>query len=217
MLGGNHWVRRALPWSVKRVFRDSLKQGRQVHLYSGTPGRTVWAQSRQTNRPSLWAIIGLKSMPAMQWGQRMIRIVSVGNWRSCTGQRKLARGIPDAMPSDPDENQRIVGSQRGYRTGTRAEISASGADSRAGRVRASALNTASRWNRTHLQIGAEVPTLSAYDGCVDNGLLIALDFAPSPQLSHQGVMGSAVRASQVLSLNSPTSAPSWERQSVLIS
>jgi len=26
---------------------------RQVHLYSATPGRTVWAQSRQTNRPSL--------------------------------------------------------------------------------------------------------------------------------------------------------------------
>jgi len=33
-----------------------LKQMRHVHLYSGTPGRTVWAQSRQTNRPSLWAI-----------------------------------------------------------------------------------------------------------------------------------------------------------------
>jgi hypothetical protein len=31
----------------------SLKHWRQVHLYSGTPGRTVWAQSRQTNRPSL--------------------------------------------------------------------------------------------------------------------------------------------------------------------
>jgi len=30
-----------------------LRHGRQVHLYSGTPGRTVWAQSRQTNRPSL--------------------------------------------------------------------------------------------------------------------------------------------------------------------
>jgi hypothetical protein len=31
----------------------SLKHARQVHLYSGTPGRTVWAQSRQMNRPSL--------------------------------------------------------------------------------------------------------------------------------------------------------------------
>src|ERR1035437_7890975 len=58
--GGDHWVRRRLPWSFKSGFRDSLKQGRQVHLYSGTPGRTVWAQSRQTKRPSLWAIIGLK-------------------------------------------------------------------------------------------------------------------------------------------------------------
>ena len=86
MLGGNHWVRKRLLWSVKSGFRDSLKQGRQVHLYSGTPGRTVWAQSRHTNRPSLWAIIGLNSMPAMQWGQRMVRIVSVivGIGRSCT-------------------------------------------------------------------------------------------------------------------------------------
>jgi hypothetical protein len=63
----------------------ALKHLRQVHLYSGTPGRTVWAQSRQTKRPSLWAIIGLKSMPTMQWGQRMIRVVSVCNCCSCTG------------------------------------------------------------------------------------------------------------------------------------
>ncbi|SPE18509.1 hypothetical protein SBA5_1540003 [Candidatus Sulfotelmatomonas gaucii] len=57
-----------------------------MHLYSGTPGRIVWAQSRQTNRPSLWAIIGLKSMLAMQWGQRMVKVVSVrvGIGRSCT-------------------------------------------------------------------------------------------------------------------------------------
>ena len=48
-----------------------------MHLYSGSPGRTVWAQSRQTNRPSLYAIIDLKSIPAMQYGQRMIKIVSV--------------------------------------------------------------------------------------------------------------------------------------------
>ena len=30
-----------LAWSVKSVFRDSLKQGRQVHLYSVIPGRIV--------------------------------------------------------------------------------------------------------------------------------------------------------------------------------
>jgi hypothetical protein len=77
MLGGNHWVRRQLQWSVKSGFRDSLRQGRQVHMYSGTPGRTVWAQSRQMNRPSLWAIIGLNSMPAMQYGQRRVKVVSV--------------------------------------------------------------------------------------------------------------------------------------------
>ena len=56
----------------------ALMHLRQVHLYSGTPGRTVWAQSRQTNRPSLWAIIGRKSIPAMQYGQRMVKVVSVG-------------------------------------------------------------------------------------------------------------------------------------------
>jgi hypothetical protein len=77
-------------------FRDSLKQGRQVHLYAGSPGRTVWAQSRQTNRPSLWAIIGLKSMPATQCGQRMVKVVSVGNGCSSHEQRTLARMIPDA-------------------------------------------------------------------------------------------------------------------------
>jgi hypothetical protein len=37
-------VEKSIPRPVKGVFRDSLKQGRQVHLYSGTPGRTVWAQ-----------------------------------------------------------------------------------------------------------------------------------------------------------------------------
>jgi hypothetical protein len=57
---------------------DKDRHVRQVHLYSGVPGRTVWAQSRQTNRPSLWAIIDLKSIPAMQYGQRMVKIVSVG-------------------------------------------------------------------------------------------------------------------------------------------
>ena len=57
--------------------RASLRQGRQEHLYSGTPGRTVWAQSRQTNRPSLCAIIGLNSMPTMQWGHLMVKVVSV--------------------------------------------------------------------------------------------------------------------------------------------
>jgi hypothetical protein len=77
-------------------FRDSLKQGRQVHLYAGSPGRTVWAQSRQTNRPSLWAIIGLKSMPATQCGQRMVKVVSVGIGCSCTRAKDTARMIPDA-------------------------------------------------------------------------------------------------------------------------
>ena len=57
--------------------RASRWHGRQVHLYSGTPGRTVWAQSRQTNRPSLCAIIGLNSMPTMQWGHRMDSSASV--------------------------------------------------------------------------------------------------------------------------------------------
>ena len=63
---------------------ETGKHLRQVHVYSVLPGRTVWAQSRQINRPSLWAIIGLKSIPAMQYGQRMVKIVSVGIGRSCT-------------------------------------------------------------------------------------------------------------------------------------
>jgi len=54
----------------------------------------VWAQWRQTNRPSLYAIIGLKSMPAMQCGQRMIKIVSVGIRRSCT--RAIQKGTQDS-------------------------------------------------------------------------------------------------------------------------
>src|ERR1019366_4220561 len=72
-----------------------LKQGRHVHLYSGSPGRTVWAQSRQTNRPSLYAIIDLKSIPAMQYGQRMVKVVSVnvGIGRSAHEQWRLARRI----------------------------------------------------------------------------------------------------------------------------
>ena len=63
-----------------------------MHVYSGTPGRKVWAQWQQTNRPSLWAIIGLKSMPAMQWGQRMVRIVSVGNGYPATSKRNWHAG-----------------------------------------------------------------------------------------------------------------------------
>jgi len=58
-------------------FCSCLRHGRQVHLYSGIPGRPVWAQSRQTNRPSLNAIIGLNSVPTLQWGQRITRVVSV--------------------------------------------------------------------------------------------------------------------------------------------
>ena len=67
---------RALP-SVGLSPRAILKQDRQEHLYPGIPGRTVWAQSRQTKRPSLYAIIGLHSMPTTQYGQRMTRVVSV--------------------------------------------------------------------------------------------------------------------------------------------
>jgi hypothetical protein len=67
---------RALP-SMGSSPRAILRQGRQLHRYSGTPGRTVWAQSRQTKRPSLYAIIGLHSMPTKQCGQRMTRMVSV--------------------------------------------------------------------------------------------------------------------------------------------
>ena len=48
-----------------------------MHPYSGTPGRIVWAQSRQTKQPSLYAIIGLLSIPTMQYGHRMTRVVSV--------------------------------------------------------------------------------------------------------------------------------------------
>jgi hypothetical protein len=40
------------------------------------------------NRPSLWAIIGLNSMPAMQYGQRIVKIVSVGIGRFCTGTKE---------------------------------------------------------------------------------------------------------------------------------
>ncbi len=98
--------------SRQGVFRDSLKHLRQVHLYSNTPGHTVWAQSRQTNRPSLWAIIGLNSMPAMQYGQRMIKVVSVsiGIGRSCTGAKQ--RWTPDSTPQsgDPLSDKRIAGS-----------------------------------------------------------------------------------------------------------
>jgi len=74
----------------------------------------VWAQWRQTNRPSLYAIIGLKSMPAMQCGQRMIKIVSV---RVVMGvpapeQCRKARRIPDATPVTTPENTGIA--ERSY-------------------------------------------------------------------------------------------------------
>jgi hypothetical protein len=49
-----------------------------VQVYLGSPGRTVWAQSRQMKRPSLKLIIGLNSMPTMQFGQRITKVVSVG-------------------------------------------------------------------------------------------------------------------------------------------
>jgi hypothetical protein len=111
LLGGHQSGGNRLACSVEICSRNSLKQVRQVHLYSGTPGRTVWAQSRQTNRPSLWAIIGVKSIPAMQCEQRTIKIVSVrvDIWLSCTEQRWLARGIPDELYCNPAENQQFVG------------------------------------------------------------------------------------------------------------
>lgn len=64
----------------------TLKQVRHVHIYLGTPGRTVWAQSRQTKRPSLYEISGLNSMPTTQYGQRMIKVVSV---RVGTGRSRI--------------------------------------------------------------------------------------------------------------------------------
>jgi hypothetical protein len=106
MLIGNYWVvRRWLPCAVESDSRESLKQARQVHLFLGMPGRTVWAQSRQTNRPSLYAVRVLNSMPAMQWGQRIVNIVSVivGTMLSPWSKGVLARGLPDDNPIDPPE------------------------------------------------------------------------------------------------------------------
>jgi len=60
----------------------------------------------------------------MQWAQRMIKIVSVGIGRPALEQRKLARMIPDAMPRDTAERQRIRGEPYGYRVETRTDISA---------------------------------------------------------------------------------------------
>jgi hypothetical protein len=82
--GGSRLRKQPAQLSSEPNALDKARHLRQVHLYSVVPGRTVWAQSRQTNRPSLWAIIGLKSMPAMQYRHRMVKIVSVGFGRSCT-------------------------------------------------------------------------------------------------------------------------------------
>ena len=51
MAGGHQQAGGEFHVSLRAVFRDSLRHVRQAHLYSGTAGRTVWAQSRQTNRP----------------------------------------------------------------------------------------------------------------------------------------------------------------------
>lgn len=99
---------RALP-SVGSSPRAILRQGRQLHLYSGTPGLTVWAQSRQTNRPSLYAIIGLHSMPIRQCGQRMTRVVSF-TFRIMlhSSEDSVARLIPCASPGSPCKLPRIT-------------------------------------------------------------------------------------------------------------
>ena len=87
---------------------------RQVHLYPGTPGRTVWAQSPQTNRPFLWAIIDLKSVPAMQYRQRMVRILSVGNERSCTAREKRRHaGFQNLAQAYPLRKQKVWGCRVG--------------------------------------------------------------------------------------------------------
>jgi hypothetical protein len=88
---------RALPASGPSP-RAILRQDRQEHLYSGIPGRTVCAQSRQTKRPSLYAIIGLHSKPTRQCGQRTTRIASV---RFCISRpihtrESVARLVPCA-------------------------------------------------------------------------------------------------------------------------
>jgi hypothetical protein len=53
-------------------------------------------------------------MPAVQWGPRMVRIVSVrvGIGLSSSEQKRLARRIPDDKFSDPAENQRSLGIMR---------------------------------------------------------------------------------------------------------
>jgi hypothetical protein len=70
----------------------------------------VWAQSRQTNRPSLWLIIGLNSMPTMQFGHRMVNIVSVrlGITLHIYGWRRHAR-YQIRLSRIPLENNEIVG------------------------------------------------------------------------------------------------------------
>jgi hypothetical protein len=94
-----------------------------MHLYSGSPGCTVWAQSRQTNRPSLWAIIGLKSMPATQCGQRMVKVMSVSNRCSLqTSKKHWHARFQTPMPGDPNENQRIVGSHNGIEPETQTKF-----------------------------------------------------------------------------------------------
>jgi len=72
----------------------------------------------------LYAIIGLNSMPTMQCGQRMIKVVSVrvGIGRPAHEQYRKARKIPDAMPSDPAENHKDRWEPHGYRTESCADI-----------------------------------------------------------------------------------------------
>jgi hypothetical protein len=81
------------------AFRRHSRQVRHVHLNCAIPGQTVWAQSRQMNRPSLQAIIGLNSIPTTQCGHRMVNVVSV---RACIAtpvihpRMETARATPHA-------------------------------------------------------------------------------------------------------------------------
>ncbi len=59
-----------------------------VHLYSRTPGRTVWAEVTAKDEPSI--LIGDHRPEVgshVQWGQRMVRIMSVGNGSPATSKR----------------------------------------------------------------------------------------------------------------------------------
>ena len=88
---------------------------------SASRGAACGRRSRQTNRPSLWAIIGLKSMPAMQYGQRMVKIVSfiVGIGRSCT--RAIQKSTQDSRRQGPVIPQKAKGALGATRVSNRSQ------------------------------------------------------------------------------------------------